>query len=72
VENLTRHVVITGASSGIGLAGAIELERRGWRVTRIGRTASRVGPGGLVADFADLAQVRRLARELEASSSTFW
>jgi len=65
VENLTRHVVITGASSGIGLAGAIELERRGWRVTRIGRTASRVGPGGLVADFADLAQVRRLARELE-------
>lgn len=65
MENVTPHVLITGASSGIGLAGAIELEKRGWRVTRVGRTASRVGPGGLVADFADLAQVRRLAHDLK-------
>jgi daunorubicin C-13 ketoreductase len=65
VENLTPHVVVTGASSGIGLAGARELENRGWRVTRVGRNPARVGPGGLVADFADLAQVRRLADELK-------
>jgi NAD(P)-dependent dehydrogenase (short-subunit alcohol dehydrogenase family) len=64
VEKLTPHVVITGASSGIGRAGADELERRGWRVTRIGRNPSRVGPGGLVADFAELAEVRELAARL--------
>jgi NAD(P)-dependent dehydrogenase (short-subunit alcohol dehydrogenase family) len=64
VEDLTPHVVITGASSGIGRAAAIEMQRRGWRVTRVGRNRERLGPNGIVADFAELAQVRVLAERL--------
>ncbi|GIH11682.1 short-chain dehydrogenase [Rhizocola hellebori] len=65
MEDLTRHIVITGASSGIGRAAATEMESRGWRVTRIGRNQERLGPNGLVADFADLAQVRAVAEKLK-------
>jgi NAD(P)-dependent dehydrogenase (short-subunit alcohol dehydrogenase family) len=120
VEDLTgshgaQHVVITGASSGIGRSAAIALARQGWRVTLVGRdprrlddavaavrgaaescttanptaepaanpaaeraanlaaepaasaTAAAAGPApvvGLLADFAELAQVRRLAEQL--------
>ncbi len=64
MEKLTPHVVVTGASSGIGLAGALALEQRGWRVTRVGRNPARVGPDGIVADFAELDQVRALASAL--------
>jgi NAD(P)-dependent dehydrogenase (short-subunit alcohol dehydrogenase family) len=78
VEDLTRHAVITGASSGIGTAAAVELARRGWRVTLIGRDQGRLdaalaavreqapqaSTAGLTADFADFAQVRSLARQL--------
>jgi len=38
VEDLT--AVVTGASSGIGLAAAEELGRRGWRVALLGRDAA--------------------------------
>ncbi len=65
MEDLTRHVVITGASSGIGQAAATEMQKRGWRVTRVGRNRERLGPNGIVADFADLAQVRALAEALK-------
>jgi NAD(P)-dependent dehydrogenase (short-subunit alcohol dehydrogenase family) len=73
VEDLTKHIVITGASSGIGAAAAREMARRGWRVTLTGRDQARLdkvlegvpGGRGLIADFADLKQVRRLAEELQ-------
>ncbi|GHJ50416.1 retinol dehydrogenase [Catellatospora sp. TT07R-123] len=72
------HVVITGATSGIGQAGAIALARAGWRVTVVGRDAARVeatlalvgaaatgpAPAGALADFARLDDVRALAERL--------
>jgi NAD(P)-dependent dehydrogenase (short-subunit alcohol dehydrogenase family) len=73
--------VVTGASSGIGLYTALGLARAGMRVVMAGRdrvrteTARRFvaarAPGAPVeialADFAALAEVRRLADELRAA-----
>jgi NAD(P)-dependent dehydrogenase (short-subunit alcohol dehydrogenase family) len=72
-----RVFVVTGASSGIGAAGAVELARRGGTVVPVGRDARRLArvaariesAGGtsaepLRADFASLDDVRRLAAEL--------
>jgi retinol dehydrogenase 12 len=63
--------VITGASSGIGRAAAIELARKGVSVVPVGRDARRtaavaakVGSEALVADLSSLAEVRRLAATL--------
>jgi NAD(P)-dependent dehydrogenase (short-subunit alcohol dehydrogenase family) len=78
VEDLTRHAVITGASSGIGTAAAAGLARRGWRVTLVGRDPGRLDAAlafvreqtpaadltGMIADFAEFAQVRALAAKL--------
>ncbi|WP_197376300.1 SDR family NAD(P)-dependent oxidoreductase [Mycolicibacterium baixiangningiae] len=66
-----RTIVITGASDGVGAAAAKRLTRSGENVVVVGRspqkTAAVAGPLGadsFVADFADLAQVRELARRL--------
>ena len=72
--NTQKTVVITGASDGIGAAAARELARRGAQVVVVGRSpekteaiAREVGAPYHVADFADLAQVRRLAAEIDAA-----
>jgi len=65
-------VVVTGASSGIGAAAALELAARGALVVPVGRDRRRLrtiarrlgGVEPLEADFASLAQVRQLAAEL--------
>ncbi len=67
-------IVITGASDGVGAAAARELAGRGEQVVLVGRSpqktaalAAELGAPHHVADFASLAQVRRLAAELDAA-----
>jgi NAD(P)-dependent dehydrogenase (short-subunit alcohol dehydrogenase family) len=69
-----RTIVITGASDGIGAAAARQLSAVGERVVVVGRDPSRtaavaaeIGAPHHVADYADLAQVRALAAELDAA-----
>lgn len=66
-----KTIVITGASDGIGAVAARELAKQGANVIVAGRNpektkrvADEVGSPALVADFADLADVRRLAGEI--------
>jgi NAD(P)-dependent dehydrogenase (short-subunit alcohol dehydrogenase family) len=69
--------VVTGASSGIGLAAAVELGRRGWHVALLGRDPERLAaaeqrvarvaawaPRSFRCDFGSLAQVRSVAAAL--------
>lgn len=72
MEDLTPHAVVTGASSGVGLAAARALAELGWRVTAVGRTPARLValegiPGISVqrCDFSELAQVHDLAQRLK-------
>jgi NAD(P)-dependent dehydrogenase (short-subunit alcohol dehydrogenase family) len=65
-------VVLTGATSGIGRAAAIELSRRGADVAIVGRDRAKVreaaraagAPHEHVADLTSMDEVRRLADEL--------
>ncbi|MFG1838997.1 SDR family NAD(P)-dependent oxidoreductase [Micromonospora sp. NPDC049175] len=82
MEDLTgrRLVVVTGASSGIGLAAAVHLACRGDQVVLVGRDPARLQaaavrvretsgarPELFRADFASLDDVRRLAEQLRAA-----
>ncbi|RIV31324.1 SDR family NAD(P)-dependent oxidoreductase [Micromonospora radicis] len=82
MEDLTgrRLVVLTGASSGIGLAAAIDLARRADQVVLVGRDPARLRaaadevreasgerPEVFRADFAVLDDVRQLAEQLRAA-----
>jgi NAD(P)-dependent dehydrogenase (short-subunit alcohol dehydrogenase family) len=68
-----KTVVVTGASSGIGAAAAVELAKLGATVVPVGRDpqriagiAKKVGAEPLEADFSSLDEVRRLAELLLA------
>jgi NAD(P)-dependent dehydrogenase (short-subunit alcohol dehydrogenase family) len=70
--DMPRTIVITGASDGIGAAGARQLHRDGDRVVIVGRSpqktaavASELGADHYVADFAKLDDVRELAADLD-------
>jgi NAD(P)-dependent dehydrogenase (short-subunit alcohol dehydrogenase family) len=67
-----RTIIITGASDGIGAAGARQLKAKGHDVVLVGRSqaktealARELGAPFHLADCARLADVRRLAVELE-------
>ncbi|HYG63716.1 MAG TPA: SDR family oxidoreductase [Thermoanaerobaculia bacterium] len=76
-----KRVLITGATSGIGLEASVELARRGARVVMVGRdpgkteravaeVKGRSGSGEvsfLLCDFSSQAEIRRLAQEVLAS-----
>lgn len=70
----TETIVITGASDGIGAAAARQLATPDRQVVVVGRNPERtravaqsIGAPFHLADFADLAQVRALAAELNES-----
>ncbi len=69
-----RTIVITGASDGIGAAAARQLVSQGEQVVIVGRSpektaqvARELGVPHHFADYASLAQVRRLAAEMDAA-----
>ena len=66
--NISRRVVVTGASTGIGQATARLLAQRGWRVVAVARRrerlealATEIGCEYWAADLTDEAQVEELA-----------
>ena len=71
---MSKTIVITGASDGIGAAAAAQLTSAGHQVVVVGRSpektrnvAEAIGADHFVADFTELAQVRALAAELLAT-----
>ncbi len=64
---MTKSIVITGASRGIGRATADALFQQGWSVIGIARSAPQTFPGQFIrADLADENQTLALAKELAA------
>ena len=71
---MQKTIIITGASDGIGAAGARRLHRNGHRVVVVGRSpekteriARELGVDSFTADFASLDDTRRLTAELDAA-----
>lgn len=74
---MTRTIVITGASDGIGAAAARALAKDGHRVIVVGRSqqktaavAREIGAQFFIADFARLDDVRNLAQQLRHACPT--
>lgn len=71
---MSKTIIITGGSDGIGAAAARQLKRDGHDVVIVGRSAEKthavaneLGVPCYVADFADLSQVRELGNALLAA-----
>jgi NAD(P)-dependent dehydrogenase (short-subunit alcohol dehydrogenase family) len=71
---MAKTIVITGASDGIGAAGARQLHNDGHRVVIVGRSpgktaaiARELGAGSFIADFTRFSDVRKLAADLDAA-----
>jgi 3-oxoacyl-[acyl-carrier protein] reductase len=62
---MTKSIVITGASRGIGRAAADALSENGWEVIGVARSAPHDFPGEFIsADLGDPDETRALARAL--------
>lgn len=69
---MTKSIVITGASKGIGRAAADALVEQGWSVIGVARSSPRSFPGVLIqTDLADQNQTRALANDLAARGDVF-
>jgi 3-oxoacyl-[acyl-carrier protein] reductase len=69
---MTKFVVITGASKGIGRAAADTLSEQGWSVIGVARSAPQGFPGEFIStDLADREQTRALAKALAARGNVF-
>jgi NAD(P)-dependent dehydrogenase (short-subunit alcohol dehydrogenase family) len=71
---MSKTIVITGSSDGIGAAAARRLHHDGHQVVIVGRSAgktqevaSEIGADHFLADFTRLDEVRKLAAELDAA-----
>ena len=71
---MSKTIIITGASDGIGAAAARRLHQDGHRVVVVGRSAHKtlavareIGADHFVADFTRLQEVRALAADLDAA-----
>jgi len=76
---MTKQVVITGATQGIGRITAIELAKKGMKIAIVVRDAERgravaeeIGAGTevFVADLSSTAEVKRVAKEILAKHDT--
>ena len=70
---MTKTIVLTGASDGIGAAAARQLKKKGYHVVLVGRSkekterlATELDAPYHLADFTKLRDVERLASELDA------
>src|SRR5437016_2418975 len=76
-----KTILVTGATSGIGLESAVALARQGHRLVLVGRDAAKMSaavgevkrraglaeaPDSFLCDFSSQAQIRRLAAEVRA------
>lgn len=62
---MTKSIIVTGASKGIGRAAADALAEQGWKVIGVARNSPQSFPGEFVkADLADRAKTRSLAKDL--------
>jgi NAD(P)-dependent dehydrogenase (short-subunit alcohol dehydrogenase family) len=71
---MSKTIVITGSSDGIGAAAARQLRRDGHHVVVVGRSpqktqavAREIDADYFIADFARLAEVHKLASDLDAA-----
>lgn len=81
---MNKTILITGASTGIGKAGALELGRRGWQVFVHARSAARGNPvldelkqnapdanfTLVTGDVSSMAEVKTLAEQVKAQTKS--
>lgn len=81
---MNKTILITGASTGIGKAGALELGRHGWKVFVHARSAARGNPVLdelkqaapnanfvlVTGDVSSMAEVKSLAEQVKAQTNT--
>lgn len=65
----TRIALVTGTSSGIGTAVAVELLARGWRVVGLSRRRAPIESAAYTHVAVDLGDVATLADRLDEGSA---